>query len=209
MDKDKINFDLEFLEKNTKEKPKEQPKSKDPNWVFHKDQPKEGMKSFKLDKKHSKKTWLWGLGVVVVIIILASSSGDSGSSSTSGSTTKSYSNTDSGMVQVGNYMCSSYAAGQADNLEPSSFTKSQIEAEYDRVEAMGNARESEKADLDSTYVDDTDQYEIDSYNQRVRAYNAGYQTYSDAYDSWEVKKNAYNAQVDTYNNYLRTHCTPN
>lgn len=209
MEKNKINFDLDFLEKNTKEKPKESPKSKDPNWVFHKDQPKEGMKSFKLDKKYSKKTWLWGLAIVAFIIILASSS-DSGSSSSSSSATKSsYSSTNSGMVQVGNYMCSSYAASQADSMEPSAYTKNQIEAESDRVDAMTSARKSEKADLDSTYVDETDQYAIDSYNERVDAYNAGYQAYSDAYDAWEIKKNAYNAQVDSYNNYLRSHCTPN
>ena len=210
--KDKINFDLDFLEKNTKEKPKELPKSKDPNWVYHKDNsgtkgsPKPPVASSSRMSDTAKK-WAWGIGIVVAIVIFSSLGGNS-STPTNSMTTEADTNSNR-QVQVGNYMCSSYAASQADSMAPSSVTEASLTAEENQVNAMSNARKAEKQRLDSVYVDQTDQTAIDSYNAQVDAYNASYQPYSDAYDAWEVKKSAYNATVDAYNNYLKQNCTPN
>lgn len=209
--KDKINFDLNFLDKNIKEKPQQkQSTSGGPNWGYPNDGHNvEGSRATTSPGglSDAAKKWAWGIGIVVVISTISSFSGNSSSTPTP-STVQSATDS-SGQVQVGHYMCSSYAASYAGSIQPNSTTLTELNAESDRIDAMGIARKSVKADLDSTYVDQTDQYAIDSYNERVNTYNASYQTYSNAYDSYEAKKTAYNNQVDTYNNYLENNCTPN
>ena len=161
--KDKVDFDLDFLDKNVKEKPKQKPNSsKDPNWVFY-----EGNKGTNKNpasdySKGPSKNWLWVLGVIGFFIIVGLFSGDSNSTSTTSST-------NNGLVQVGQYMCSTYYADQADNMAPSSVTKAELDSETDRIDAITNARIAEKKYLDTTYVDETDQWAIDNYNSRVRA----------------------------------------
>lgn len=194
--KDKINFDLDFLDKNVKEKPKKDSSSKDPNWVFHDGKSNQEKKYTK--KESPAKVWMWGIGVVGVIVLIGIFSGDN-SNNTSNST--------NGSVQIGQYMCSSYAATQADNMAPNTLIKSQLESESSRIDAETQRRSLEENYLNNAYVDTTDQYAVDSYNTRLEAFKNGYQAYSDRYDAYEQREASYNQTVDAYNNYLINNCT--
>jgi hypothetical protein len=213
--KDKINFDLDFLDKNTKEKPKHNPNtSKDPNWVFHdgnKSNTRKAPVPASGGMSDTAKKWAWGIGIFIVLAIIGSLS-DSSSSSTPSTSSNTYQPTTSasdGSVRVGQYWCSSYAASHADSIEPSATEKNALDIQATRVKNAGDARKVEKASIENEYVDETDQYAIDEHNARIDSYNNRYQTYSDDYDDYERKLAAYNQKVDTYNNYLTSNCRPN
>jgi len=195
--KDKVDFDLDFLDKNAKEKPKQKPNSsKEPDWVFYDDKKKPDSDY----KKGPSKAWMWVLGVIGFFIIIGIFSGDNNSTSTSNST--------NGLVQVGQYMCSTYYADQADNMAPPSYQKSSLDSTSSELDSRGTALDSEKAQIENEYVDETNQYSINTHNAKVDDYNYRLQQYKNDLSSYNSSVNAYNAKIDAYNNYLRTNCTP-
>jgi hypothetical protein len=203
LNKDKINFDTDFLDQNAKEKPKEKPKSsdsKDPNWVFHNgsnggENPASG------EKESRGKLWLWAIGIVIAIGII-SSLGSSGSTTSS---TPTPNNLISGSGQT--YRCSSYAYDKATSMEPSSLTQTQINSESNALDIRTNSLNVEGRRIDNMYVDEYDQYSIDSYNEVVAAYNQKRNRLKIDIDNWNAKNNAFNIQIDKYNNYLDANCT--
>jgi len=188
---EKIDFDLNFLDKDFKEKPKTSPKTQNTTT------PSSGGLS------DSAKKWAWGIGIFLVIIIIGAFSDDSSTSSTSSTTTN------NGMVQVGQYMCSSYYANRADELAPSSITKTSLTTQASDLDSMNTNLENEKSEVENEYVDETDQYSIDQHNEKVDTYNYHLQQYKNKYDSYDSSFNSYNTSVDTYNNFLKSNCTPN
>ena len=204
--KDKINFDTDFLEKNTKEKPKETPKSKDPNWVFHDGKSNKG-KYPTPDSggmSDNAKKWAWGIGIVVVISILSSLGGDS-----TNMPSPSVNTNNNGGVRVGQYMCSSYAASQADNMTPPSYEKSSLGTQSSELDSRSTTLDSEKNQIENEYVDNTDQYSLDTHNSKVDDYNSELQQYKNDVHAYDSDLASYNAKVDVYNSYLKNNCTPN
>ena len=204
--KDKINFDTDFLEKNTKEKPRETPKSKDPNWVFHDGKSNKG-KTPTPDTggmSDSAKKWAWGIGIVAVISILSSLGGDSTSTPPPSMNTN-----NNGKVRVGQYTCSSYAASQADNMTPPSYEKSALNTKGSELDSRSTTFDSEKSQIENEYVDNTDQYSLDTHNSKVDDYNSQLQQYRNDLQTYNSDLAAYNAKVDAYNSYLKNNCTPN
>ena len=206
--KDKIDFDLNFLDENTKEKPKHPPRvagadfsSKDPNRDYYKDG-KGNKPELSGGMSDSVKKWLWGIGIVVAISII-SSLGNTGSS------TSSTSNNSNDMVRNGNYMCSSYNSQQADNLGPTSSEKSSLDSLASSIELKESILLSEKTDIESEYVNDYDQNSIDIHNQKIDNFNYKLQKYRSDLKSYESQRQTYNAKIEAYNSYLITHCTKN
>lgn len=199
--KDKIDFDLNFLDKNTKEKPKQQSKSKDPNWVYHKDGP--GAKNPNAPSSDgmsdNAKKWAWGIGLVLLFIVIGAFSDDSSTSSS----------TNSGMVQNGDFMCSSYNSTAADNLGPTASERSSIDSTSSSLDYRGDALASEKDDIESEYVDEYDQDSIDEHNERIDDLNYRLQRYRNDLDAYEDARLAYNTKIQAYNDYLTAHCTRN
>ncbi|GEM_PF-3101041 len=234
-----IKVDLGFLDKDFKENPTQKPSSATtPTPISTKSTSSQGGNPLlnhsddelkkvasaaqadipRLRKKKALKMFLWGIGILIFLAIIASASGDNTSAPaqnyvTPSTVTPNYvtplTNTSDGSVQVGHYMCSSYAASQADSMAPSALEKSQVDNEEIEVQNETTARKAEKASLSSESVDQTDQAAIDSYNAKVDAFNNSYQAYSDRYDTYERDLASYNQKVDAYNNYLSANCTPN
>jgi hypothetical protein len=199
-DKDKINFDLNFLDENTKEKPKQTPKqksgdSKDPNWVYHKDTPKE--KTLNSDSggmSDSVISWAWVIGIALLFIVIGSFSDDSGTSSTSSTPTNTASSGHtftSGSGQT--FSCSDYNYDKAIAMRPT-------DAESTALDNRVSASETSRAAIEDMYVDEYDQDSLDTYNAAVDNFN---------YRNNRLKSDlaAFDAKVDAYNNYLDAHCT--
>lgn len=214
--KDQINFDLEFLEKNTKEKPKEQPKHEDPNWVYHKDD-SEGKDTAKNPTSSSDgmsdnaKKWAWGIGIFLVFIIIGAFSGDSGNTSSSSSST--YTPTSSvGTVTKNGYTCSQYDNSQADSLDPdlNNMTIRTIDTDQAALDQRSVALDAEKARVTSegeTVTNTSEQYEIDAYNSDIDSYNAKLHQYQRDASALSDRIDAYNISEQPHNNYLAQHCT--
>ena len=212
--KDKINFDTDFLDQIAKEKPKEKPKtagSKDPNWVFH-DGNNKGKSPLSTKKENPAKVWMWGIGIVIGIGILSSlgSSGSSTSSSGNSSNNSSYGTPSSNDITSGSgqtYRCASYAYDRAMALRPSSATQSQIKSDSAAIDARTSSIALEKSRIENMYVDQESQYSIDSYNEAVDAYNLKNNRLKADITNWNAQNASFNAQIDTYNNYLDSNCT--
>jgi len=190
----KIDFDLDFLDKNAKEKPKQKPNSsKDPNWVFYDDK----NKSDNDYNRGPSKTWMWVLGVIGLFVVIGIFSGDSNNTPAN-----------NGLVQVGQYMCSSYYANQADSMAPPSYQKSSLDSTSSELDSRGNALDTEKSQIENEYVDESSQYSINTYNAKVDDYNNRLQRYKNDLSSYNSNIATYNAKVDAYNNYLIKNCTP-
>lgn len=209
--KDKIDFDLNFLDENTKEKPKHPPKgkggdssSKDPNWVYHKDgtSAKGTTPESSGGMSDTAKKWAWGIGIVIVISIL-SSLGDTGNS------TSSTQNGSSDMVRNGDYMCSSYNSQQADNLGPTSSEKSSLDYLSTTLDSRSDSITNEKNEVENEYVDEYDQSSIDAHNERVDNVNYKLRQYRNDVSSYETQRTSYNSKIEAYNSYLIAHCTKN
>jgi hypothetical protein len=202
--KDKINFDTDFLDQVSKEKPKEKPKSdgsKDPNWVFRNGNNK-GKNPLPAKKEHPLKVWAWGIGIVVVLGLIGAFSGGSSTSSTSSSGTTYVSpNT----IDKNGYTCSSYDSQQADSLDPDP-NNTTVRA-IDTDEAALNQRsvaidqESNRIDAEQSYADQA------TYNVDVAAYNASLQQYKADAATLSNRISAYNTSEAAHNNYLASHCT--
>ena len=196
-DKDKVNFDLDFLDKNAKEKPKDKPNSsKEPDWVSYDEKNKPDNDY----EKGPSKSWMWVLGVIGFFILIGIFSGDSSSTSTSSSTPD-------GLVRVGQYMCSQYNANQADLLKPSD-SETSIQLASSSLDQRDAELTRMRNEIDSSYVSEySSQYEINQYNTQVDDYNSKLAKYKSDINSYNTRMDNYNGQVDKYNNYLKTHCT--
>ena len=212
--KDKINFDLDFLDKNAKEKPKDKPKSKDPNWVFHKDNP--DAKAYKAPSSFNpyglsdtQKKWAWGLGIVLVLIIVGALSGSGNSTSTpSAPSTTSSSNSNLIGASGQTYSCTDDNYNQATALEPDPATVASLNTESAELDSRQTALNTESAQVDAMYVDQSDQTSLDTYNAAVNGYNAKLNQLKADDASWNQRNTALNTQIDTYNNFLNANCTP-
>lgn len=106
------------------------------------------------------------------------------------------------------FRCSDSNYNRAMQLRPSASLGAQLATESDTLDAQIAANKAEKADLESTYVDESDEYEVDRYNERIDSYNSERQRLKNAIESWEQRSAAFDASIDTYNNFLDTNCTP-
>lgn len=124
-------------------------------------------------------------------------------------------------ILVGQYRCRQYHASRLDDLKPDANMKSRIDSEEaylntetDAIEALGARIEYLSSNLESRYIDNTDQYEVDSYNSDVNTYNQLLETHRSRVSRFNYRKSAYsslistyNAEIDKYNNYLEKNCT--
>jgi len=201
--KDKINFDTDFLDQNAKEKPK----SKDPNWVFH---DSNNAKSPPFIKKESPaKVWLWGVGIVVAIGLIGAFSDSGTSTNTSNNPSQGVSAANDLMSGSGQtFSCASYAYNRAMDLRPDIVTQSQIHSESLALDARTSSLALEKTRIENTYVDEYDQYSIDTYNESIDSFNLKNNRLKVDIANWNARNATFNAKIDTYNNYLDTNCTP-
>ena len=196
-DPKKIDFDLDFLDKDVKDKPKKNTNtSKEPNWVFYKGDKGTNKNSASDYSKGPSKKWLWILVVIGFFVITGIFSGNSNTS------------TNNGLVQVGQYMCSDYNASQADNMKPPSNQKSLLDNASSEIDSRSTSLDTEKFQIENEYVDDTDQSSIDAHNAKVDDYNSRLQQYKNDLSSYNSDVATYNAKIDAYNNFLKNNCTP-
>lgn len=205
--KDHLDIDLEFLDKKepVRVAPKPEakaPKTGDPNWRYY--DPKNAN-----PQKGKKYNWkkIIIIGAVILFVVLVGSSDNQASSPSGGTYVPTAQPSGSGNVIVGQYSCPSYAATQADSIQPSDSVKLQLDREQTNLQARSNRLDIQKNQLDSTYVDETDQSSIDDYNSRVNSYNYGINSYKSDASALSNRIDAYNAQVERYNSYLASNCT--
>lgn len=197
--KDKVDFDLDFLDQNTKEKPK----SKDPDWVFH---GSNNAKNPPFAKKEipwlSAKAWLWTIGIVVVLAIFGALS-DSGSSSTPSSSGSTY--VSPSAITKDGYTCSKNDSDQADSLDPdiNNTIIRAIDADSAALDQRSTAMNQERDRIDS----EKDYADQDTYNADVASYNASITQYKSDIVALNARIHAYNASEVARNSYLSQHCT--
>lgn len=212
-----IKVDLDFLDKNTKEKPRPTPTPtqktsdpKDPNWV-----PYNGNQSSTPKKPMSRsvKGWLWFIGAIVLLVVISSFSGNDDTTPTPTPTTYSNSTTNSGNQAVSGangqtYMCSDSDYDQAVAMKPSSTESSELDNESSSIDSRTAALQTEKDNMDSMNVtDNSDQSSIDEFNADVDDYNSKNAQLKIDIANYNQELASFNAKVDAYNNYLDAHCT--
>jgi hypothetical protein len=207
--KDHLNIDLEFLDKKepvrVAPKKPEPPKGNEPNWRFY----NPNNVNSKSGKQYKWKNILIVGGIILFIGWAIFSDSGSSSTSSSNSTYSPPSGSNNLLSEGGHtFRCSDSNYNKAIQLKPSISMGAQLANESDGLDARITANKAEKASLDGMYVDENDQYEVDSYNSRVDSYNAERQRLMTAANSWDQKSKAFDSQIDTYNNFLDTNCTP-
>lgn len=189
---DHLKFDTDFLDKDTPQK----------TGTTNREKP--------LSEK-SKYNWKKILIISGVVLFFGwvIFSGSSDSTSTSNSTYTPTTNSNNLLTEGGNtFRCSDSNYNRAVQLKPSSATGAQLASESDSLDARIAANKAEKAALDAMYVDNTDQYALDSYNSRVDSYNSERATLLPKIKDWDARHTAFDSQIDTYNNFLDANCTP-
>lgn len=217
--KDKINFDLNFLDKNFKEKPQQKHStSGGPNWGY----PNDGhnVEDSKVTVSpgglsDAAKKWAWGIGITLILIVVGSSSGGSNNSpstpSVSNNTSQDTHSPDDYTFKTGSgqtFRCSSYSYGRAMSLRPDATTQSQINSDSAAIDTRTNNLALENTRIKNMYVDENDQYSIDTYNEAVSNYNFKSSSLKNVIANWNARNTAFNVKIDTYNNYLDANCTP-
>ena len=185
-DKKHIAVDLEFLDKDEPVQAKPPEPSKHP------------------PSSPTKYNWKAILIVVGIIVVWAAFSDDSPSNESSSAATNT---SQSDMVIVGNYSCSSYYSRQADLLKPSDYQSNQLDIESADLKRRKDSIEVSSDQIDNMNVDDTDQESLDSYNRAVAKHNATLDTLKSDFRAHDVKATEFNVKVDKYNDYLDANCT--
>lgn len=204
-DKDHLNIDLDFLDK------KEAPKTAASGASGPNTSQSKPARPVTTGYKYNWKNILI-IGGVVLFFGWAIFSDSSGSSSSSGSSyTPTTNTTDSNNILTDSgetFRCSDSNYDRAMQLKPSTSLGAQLASESDTLDAQIAASKREKAAIEAMYVDENDQYAVDSYNERVDSYNVERQRLITAGNSWDQRHTAFSNQIDTYNNYLDTNCRP-
>lgn len=193
--KEHIDIDLEFLDK--KEPIRVAPKKPEP---LKANESKAGD-----TRKYNWKNILIISGVVLFFgWVIFSGSSDSNSNSAYTPTT----NSNNLLAEGGNtFRCSDSNYDRAMQLKPSASIGAQLAIESSSLDTRISASKAEKTALDSMYVDENDQYAIDSYNARVDSYNSERTSLISESNNWDARHTAFDNQIDTYNNFLDTNCT--
>ena len=194
-EKEKINLDLDFLEKGSPEPSAVKPQL---TTKAEKDVPVLPAKSFKLPD--TAKKWLTGFAVVGVFVLFAVLSNDSEPTYVE----PSYSD---GLVQTGEYRCSQYHHDRAGELEPTDWESTLLDSKTSQLSAESDRMDSESYTIENEYVDEYDQWSIDQHNARIDEFNAGLQSYRIRVSAHQADIDDYNSRVEVYNNYLIANCT--
>ncbi|EKD63945.1 MAG: hypothetical protein ACD_51C00137G0002 [uncultured bacterium] len=199
--KDKINFDLDFLDKDAPEanpnKPVHQKKTEETKNDSHK--PSKSMSD-------GAKKWLTGIVIVGAIALFGTFSDDSSPTISTSNSAITASQDDDGLIQTGQYRCSQYHHNRAGELEPSATDGATLDSKTAQLAAESDRMDSEKYQLENEYVDEYDQWSIDQHNESIDDYNSRLQSYRYRAQAHEVVIDNYNARVETYNNYLVANC---
>lgn len=200
--KNHLDIDLEFLDK--KEQAKVAPKpSESTGHTSHTANP------VTTGYKYNWKNILIIGGIILFFGWAIFSNSDSSSTSNSTYTPPAGTNSNNLLSEGGQtFRCSDSNYDRAMQLKPSATLGAQLGTESDNLDRRIAANKAEKTALDGMYVDESDQYAIDSYNSRVDAYNAERARLIPAVQSWTQRHDAFDAQIDTYNNFLDANCSP-
>ncbi len=199
-EKNHLDIDLEFLDK--KESPQVAPKQSGSG-----EQIAYAPRPVSTGYKWNRKNILIILGVIGLIIWAIASSSPSDTTTTATAPSSSTSNQ---TVQTGQYMCSQYDSDQADSLDPdlNGYKKQNLSNQKADLLTRSNALDAEKGQLESEYVDETDQSVIDAHNAQVDSYNYKLQKYQTDQQNWSDAVDAYNAAEKPHDDYLIQHCRP-
>lgn len=197
---DHLNIDLNFLDK------------KEPVRVAKKPDHETGKASTPTSSPTGAK-WNWKniiiIGCVVLFFGWAIFSGSSDSSSGSSYTPTTNGGSNNLLSEGGQtFRCSDSNYDRAMQLRPSTSLGAQLASESDTLDAQIAANKAEKTRIEGMYVDEYDDYAVDSYNARIARYNTERQRLINATDSWESRSEAFDAQIDVYNNFLDSNCRP-
>lgn len=205
--KDHLDIDLEFLDK--KEPLRATPKPDATKTTSS------APTSISTNPKYNWKKILIIGGIILFFLwaIISGSSNDNSSSSSSNST---YTPTNTSTPNNNNfitgngktYSCSDSNASSADALRPDSSTAASLASESSQLDTRTSALKAQKAEIDSMYVDQTNQSSLDTYNAAVDDFNAKNDQLKVDIASWNQRNAAQNNQIDTYNNFLDANCTP-
>ncbi len=180
-EKEHLKIDLEFLDKKEPVRVKPMPTSSG------------STPSTPNGRKYNwKKILIFG-GIGLVILIAIASSDNSGNKT----------------VSNGHFSCSQYDSDQADKLDPdlSGAQKQALTNRQNSLLTRSNALDTQKAQIQAEYVDETDQSSIDDHNARIDSFNADLHQYQADAQSLSDAIDAYNASQTAHDNYLTQHCT--
>jgi len=200
---DHLNIDLDFLDK------------KEPVRVAKKPdfEPGKTPTSSSSALAPTGAKWNWKniliIGSVVLFFGWAIFSDSSDSSSGSSYTPTTSENSNNVVSEGGQtFRCSDSDYDRAMQLKPSLTLGAQLASESGTLDSQIAASKAEKTDIENTYVDEDNEYEVDAYNEKVDAYNIERQRLITAGDSWDQRHSAFGKQIDAYNNYLDVNCRP-
>lgn len=200
--KDKINIDLDFLEKDA-------PETNSGKTFHQKEPPRTESDSHSPPKSmsNSGKRWLVGIVIIVGIVLLGAFSDDASQQTPTSNATNTTSQNNDGLIQTGQYRCSQYHHNKAGELEPSTSEGASLDSKTDQFASESNRMDSEKYQLENEYVNEYDQWSIDQHNEKIDDYNSRLQSYQYRVQAHETAIDSYNARVEAYNNYLVANCT--
>ena len=225
MDQDKqhIDIDLEFLDKNS---------SKKEGAIRNETSKNTSVSKLKLSKAQIKKYLIIGGVVIFFGWVIFSDNNSSTSTTNTGSYTPSSANqassdhldlwgrintpssanqasSDSDTFIIGEYRCSRYNYDKAVALAPSE-SEQKIDTARNALEYRSNELDRMENEIDSSYVNEySSQYEINQYNETVNEYNSKLTSYKRDAANFSSRVDRYNAQIEAHNNYLRNNCTLN
>jgi len=214
--KQHIDIDLEFLDKNSKRRSQS---------IHDKTRKNTHTPKLQLSKSQIKKYLIIG-GVIIFFGWAIFSDDGSSSNSTKIKPTqsqtqnitptkgtsfnKSLVNTEEEEYMIlGEYRCLMYHYNKAGELEPSKSKEASLESERIRIDNKGRELEKFALEIENMYVDEYSQWSVDNYNSKLNSYNRQFSTYESDYKKFQYDIDSYNNKVIVYNNYLENNCTLN
>lgn len=219
--KEHLNIDLDFLDKKEPLKSTPKPKvdtqksstqnSSAQGGPTQSTPPKQTTASNQTPVSPTKYNWknILIVGGLVLFFGWALFSGSSDDSGTTSTTPSSTSGDNSFVSETGQmFRCSDSNYSRALALKPDTANAASINAESDALDTRIAARDAMKDLIDDTYVDEYDDYSVDSYNEMVDDYNTRNNRLKVDIQNWNDKNDSLNVQIDTFNNFLDSNCTP-
>lgn len=192
----KLHFDLRFLDGESTEAAERRERY-------------EHIKNVREPEKenHTTRNIIVAVVVIVIFLYLSQSGNNTNNNSTTGTKNTAPTNGPT-YVQIGDFQCTSAVAAVADTMAPSQTESTYLDTELARLNNVANTLTATKNRLSTEYVDKTNQFSINMYNNDVDAYNAALQQYKTQSSAYTTRSNAYNSALGKFNSYISANCIP-
>lgn len=191
---DKLDFDLEFLDKKpTKPLKKENKKSA----VIPPVPPPPA------EIKTNFKPWIIVISIALISLWVVSVSQEK-EKPTVQSSNKPQVHQD--QIRVGDYSCSETHSFKSNQLLPEKSEKELIESEQQDLKGRSAEVEALAETLGRTQVNEYSQESVDNYNARIEQYNTKLNKYKEDAANLKNRIAQFNEKIDAYNTYLAENC---